>query len=255
MCRAYGRLLCPSWHPGVSLNLPHDSWAEVCDLAYQEEFGDLYQHITDITLAAIARIAPADARIVDFGAGTGRLAVPLAAAGYRVTAVEPSSAMLDKIRRSTIGAQVSCVPCKMQDFTSDDHFDLALCVFTVVIYLLDEESLNRAFHAAAGSLMPGGHLLIDVPSRMTFSNRRVTRHNFQRTVNLTPLDGSLYLYEDHIAVERDGQTRPYSDTFRIRCWEVEDVITVAQANGFVVEEALTSEFAMTGSHYLLFRRF
>lgn len=236
------------------MKLPHDSWAEVYDLAYNEEFGELYQYITDTTLAAVKRIAPTDAGIVDFGAGTGRLAIPLAKAGYRVTAVEPSSAMLDHIRGSEIGAQVTCVQCAMQDFTSDVHFDLAMCVFTVVIYLLDEASLIRAFRAAAGALKVGGHLLIDVPSRMTFSNRRATRPNLRRTVNVSALGGSLYLYEDHIAVETNGQTRTYSDTFRIRCWEMEDVITAAQANGFVVEEALTQEFAMTGSHYLLLSR-
>jgi hypothetical protein len=35
---------------------------------------------------------------------------------------------------------------------------------------------------------------------------------------------------------------------------MEDVITAAQANGFVVEEALTQEFAITGSHYLSLSR-
>lgn len=254
MRRAHGRLLCPSRHSGVCLKLPHDSWAEVYDLAYQEEFGALYQHLTDITLAQVKRIAAPNARIVDFGAGTGRLAIPLSGAGYRVTAVEPSSTMLDHIRCSARGSQIQCMPCAMEDFKADDHFDLAMCVFTVVIYLLDEDSLIRAFHSAAHSLGTGGHLLIDVPSPVTFSNRRVIRPNLQRTVNVTALDSSLYLYEDHIVVERDGQTRTYSDKFRIRCWEALDVIAVAQAKGFVVEENLTSEFAMTGSQYFLLRR-
>jgi 2-polyprenyl-3-methyl-5-hydroxy-6-metoxy-1,4-benzoquinol methylase len=41
----------------------------------------------------ITGLLPPGGSIVDFGAGTGRLAIPLARAGYRVTAVEPSSAM------------------------------------------------------------------------------------------------------------------------------------------------------------------
>lgn len=57
---------------------PHSSWADVYDLAYQRSFGEFYNHLTDATVEMIVgRIRP-PARIVDFGAGTGRLSIPLA---------------------------------------------------------------------------------------------------------------------------------------------------------------------------------
>ena len=48
-------------------------------------------------LDALAALAPGP-RVGDIGAGIGHLALPLAARGFQVTAVEPASAMLERLR-------------------------------------------------------------------------------------------------------------------------------------------------------------
>ena len=56
--------------------LPHSSWANVYDLAYEHSFGEFYGSFSEATVETIVgRIQP-PARIVDFGAGTGRLPIP-----------------------------------------------------------------------------------------------------------------------------------------------------------------------------------
>lgn len=49
-------------------------------------------------LAAIAREAAADPRLLEVGVGTGRMAVPIAEAGVRVTGIDISRKMLDVLR-------------------------------------------------------------------------------------------------------------------------------------------------------------
>jgi predicted RNA methylase len=56
-------------------------------------FGRFYDELTRQTLEQIATLG-SKLRIADFGAGTGRLSLPLAAAGHTVSAVEPSASML-----------------------------------------------------------------------------------------------------------------------------------------------------------------
>lgn len=118
------------------------------DLAFEEQFGAFYQALTDATIASIEELVPAGARIVDFGAGTGRLAIPLAIPlaklGYIVTAVEPSGPMLDVLRSRDTTNRVTCVQSALQDYRADTGFDLALSVFTVVSYLLDALALRDA---------------------------------------------------------------------------------------------------------------
>ena len=158
---------------------PHDSWAEVYDLVYQEEFGSFYEQLTELTLSEIGRVVNPPAAIIDFGAGTGRLSLPLARAGYRVTAVEPSAPMLQQLIRAADDLNVTCVEARMQDFRSDQRFDLAMCVFTVVIYLLDEEALFQAFTSARNCLGPGGRFLLDVPSPAVFRAAPDLKESFE----------------------------------------------------------------------------
>jgi len=47
---------------------------------------------------ALAALAPPGGHVADLGAGTGHLALPLAARGLEVTAVEPAASMLDRLR-------------------------------------------------------------------------------------------------------------------------------------------------------------
>ncbi len=91
---------------------PHSSWADVYDLAYERSFGEFYSELTDATVQFIAGIIEPPARIVDFGAGTGRLSVPLAKLGFRVTAVDPCLEMLRQLLQKSSKGELRYRPFK-----------------------------------------------------------------------------------------------------------------------------------------------
>ena len=124
------------------MTTPHSSWAEFYDKAYEHSFGKFYYQFTNETIKQIESCVQPPARIVDFGAGTGRLSIPLANNGYRVVAVDPCKQMLDQLSGKQGGDCVTTFVGQMQDFQTDAPFDMAICVFTVLLYLLDEESLQ-----------------------------------------------------------------------------------------------------------------
>ena len=236
------------------MTCPHDSMAPVYDLVYQEDFGEFYNWLTDTTLDVVCELVPVGALIVDFGAATGRMALPLAQAGYRITAVEPSGPMIDRLREAACGADIECVQTLMQDYDGKGRHDLALCVFTVVIYLLDENALRAAMHRACTSLKPGGLLLIDIPSRELFHNRRVRKRRLQRTVTLRSLGGDLFDYSEKVVLGDVLGGGSYADRFTIRCWSREQVLQTAADAGLQFERDLSDRLEESGSQYVLLRR-
>jgi len=234
---------------------PHSSWAEVYDIAYQRSFGGFYDRLTDATVDLIAsRLAP-PANIADFGAGTGRLSIPLSRKGYDVTAVEPCNEMLIQLKRKDFSGPVKTACSKMEDFQDERSFDAALCVFTVILYLLDEDALKGSLAAAHTSLKPGGILLLDIPSDAIFRGYYRDEHDFKRHVTVTRLHDSIYTYKEALYVKGDdGKPTHYEDEFQIRHWSREQVSGIWEETGFVLSEDLSAHFSGTGSNYYILKK-
>lgn len=234
---------------------PHSSWAEVYDTAYQKSFGDFYDRLTDATVRLIKDQLSPPARIVDFGAGTGRLAIPLSRLGFEVTAVEPCKEMLEQLQRKDQNHSIRTVCASMQDFRGEGDFAMALCVFTVILYLLDEDALEKSFTAAYKALRPDGIILLDIPSEAIFSSYSRRDQGFERKVSVTHCNGSFYTYKEEIVVTGNGgEGARYADEFQIRHWPQQYILELLQKIGFAEEEDLTSCFSGAGSSYHKFKK-
>ena len=98
--------------------------------------------------------------VVELGCGSGLMTRHLVGAGHRVIATDASPAMLALARETAPGAE---------QFTElvlpDDPIPACDAVVSVghpFSYLPDEESIDRAFVAAAEALRPGGLLMVDI---------------------------------------------------------------------------------------------
>jgi len=103
-----------------------------------------------------AGLAPG-ARVLDVGAGTGRLVADLAARGYVASGIEPSA-------RSAAAAAAGDAGCSVARATIDDHDerDLDAIVLWHVLEHLDDP--RAALERLRGWLRPGGLLLVAVPN-------------------------------------------------------------------------------------------
>ncbi|MFN7751504.1 MAG: class I SAM-dependent methyltransferase [Pseudomonadota bacterium] len=231
---------------------PHDTWADVYDFAYEQEFKAFYTRLTQSTLATVrSRVRPGSS-IVDFGAGTGRLAIPLAREGYKVTAVEPSAPMLARLHAGADSLAIEQVCTSMQEFRRGTAFDLALCVFSVLNYLLDHESLASALSNAVDCLRPEGALILDVADRGLFGNRNFNGARLQRHVTVRAIDPAVHEYTESITLSGDPP-RHYQDRFLIRHWTVDEVLDAAARCGLGVAQELSEELPGAGARYFLLR--
>jgi len=241
-------------------DLPHEGWANLYDHVVERTFGSRYDAFTRTTLAEIRRVAPPPARVIDFGAGTGRLSLPLAAAGYAVTAVDAAPAMLavlaDKAGKAKVGG-LSCEASSVERYRARSAHDVGLCVFTVVGYLLDEEALKDAAGAMAGALAPGGRLLLDIPGRVVFEGFDVVADDVIRCVEITEVEDGpkgLFDYRERTVVRTKRGERRFDDAFRVRWWPREVLLGAFADAGLELEEDRSHRFAAWGAEYLWLRR-
>lgn len=115
----------------------------------------------------LARRRGAD-RVLELGAGTGRVAVPLARDGRRVVAVERSPAMLarlrDRIARlpAAAAARITPVAGDLRSFSIGERFPLAIAAFNVFEHLYTRGEVTACLQRIAAHLEPGGALAFDV---------------------------------------------------------------------------------------------
>jgi SAM-dependent methyltransferase len=233
---------------------PHQTWAEVYDFFYEATYGEGYASFTEQTLGHVEGIPnlARPARVIDFGAGTGRLAIPLAQRGYEVTAVEPCVEMLEVLRSKARAVEVDVAEfCgAIADYEPRRDHDIGLCVFTVVSYIVDEETLIRSCGVMADSLKPGGCLIFDVPSIRAFAGGRQKTAEMDRLWTVTSHADGLYTYEENSVDLRTQPQVRYQDVFQIRHWPKDVIVGMMEQRGLVVERTVR----MPGSEYLFFRK-
>ena len=99
---------------------------------------------------------------LEFGIGTGRLALPLRARGVRVHGIELSPAMVSQLR-SKAGSED--IEVEIGDFATtrvDATFELAYLVRNTITNLTTQADQVECFRNVAGHLEPGGCFVIEV---------------------------------------------------------------------------------------------
>ena len=107
----------------------------------------------------LAALAGATGRVVDLGAGTGLLALPLAARGLTVAAVEPAEAMLELLRQQAGRRAVECVHAAAEQ-TGLPGGEASLAILADALQWVEPGSAGRE---AARLLSAGGAVAVVEP--------------------------------------------------------------------------------------------
>lgn len=190
------------------------SFADVYDEWYADAFD------TDAAVSAIVDLA-AGAPVLELGAGTGRLAVPLAAAGLEVVALDASVEMLDRLRVNDRSGLIEPVLADMASFAGSmttRRFGVVVCACNTILNLSDENAVAACLADAAAVLQPGGLVVIEAivpadPADVPIRSLTPARVHTDTVVFIeTHLDSSTGRLEGRHVEIADGavRTRPWS---------------------------------------------
>ncbi len=109
----------------------------------------------------LSALAPGG-RALEFGIGTGRIALPLARRGVSVSGVDLSTAMTARLRAKPGGGDIDVTIGDFAQVEVAGRFDLVYLVFNTVMNLTTQEAQVACFENAARHLEPGGRFVVEV---------------------------------------------------------------------------------------------
>ena len=173
--------------------------------------------VVDATVDVLADLA-GEGSAVEFGIGTGRIALPLSERGVRVHGIDLSPAMIARLKEKPGADDIAVAVGDFATTRVDGTFSLVYLVFNTVMNLTTQEEQVACFQNAAAHLEPGGRFLVEVgiPALQRLPPGETVR---AFTVSPTRLGFDEYdiapqiLYSHHYWVV-DGKLEVFSAPFR-----------------------------------------
>ncbi|MEM8603338.1 MAG: class I SAM-dependent methyltransferase, partial [Cyanobacteria bacterium P01_H01_bin.121] len=135
----------------------YDTWAWLYNKTMGPQYGKTqFQWLQKMLLPHL----PAQAHILDLCCGTGQLIQPLLHAGYQVTGLDGSEAMLNYARQNAPAATYRLEDAR--NFHSPDTFDAAFSTSASLNHVMSMADLTQVFRNVYESLHESGLFLFDL---------------------------------------------------------------------------------------------
>lgn len=142
----------------------YDSFALIYDLQHRTYLDDVPMYLQ------LAREHAAQSAILELGAGTGRVMIPLVEAGHRVVGVDESAQMLQlaeaNLRQSprAPAERWSLVQADARSLHLDEKFNLAFIALNTFLHNATRDDQLATLASARRHLCGGGVLIVDLPA-------------------------------------------------------------------------------------------
>lgn len=167
----------------------------------------------------LLRIAePINGRLLELGSGTGRLVIPLARAGYKVTGIDLSAEMMAIGRRKaadlreTVQNRITFIEGNMVSFKLAQKFELAIYGHNTFMHIA-QFNIDRALKNVRNHLTGPGMLFIDVDNPIEVADTSIDNLLVLERTFKTPQSGDIVAQYASSWAESDQQVRHISWIF------------------------------------------
>lgn len=195
--------------------------------------------------------------VLELACGTGRLTLPLARAGLRITGLDASDEMLEVFKRKLqkekpeVRERITLKKGDMREFSFRQKFALIFIPFSSFLHLEAVEDEERCLRSARANLRPRGALVIDV-FKPNF--RKWPEHTLhidfacadpETGVKITRLSSRTYDHERQLIhmkyyldiVSREGKAKRHETGFTLRyIKDVSEMKALLERCGFGLEK-------------------
>jgi SAM-dependent methyltransferase len=225
---------------------PFDSFARLYDWEHDSYLADV-----DVHLGLARRFG---GPVLELACGSGRLLGPLAQAGFEVTGVDSSSAMLDRARArlARVGLRATLVQQRLEDLQLDGLFRTIIVGLDSFGLLISRTAQLHALRAArthathdarlvldlANGNLRGGpsereELLHDLTEPDPETGRPITKFVLRRPRPDRQLDELVFFYDEQ---DERGYLRRTSVTLRLRWFTRFELELLLERGGWQVDE-------------------
>ncbi|HEV8398039.1 MAG TPA: methyltransferase domain-containing protein [Vicinamibacterales bacterium] len=187
--------------------------------------------------------------LLELGAGTGRIAIPLARAGVKVVGIDRSEPMLararQRLKRAKLQRRLRLVRGDIRFLPFRRQFDMVLAPYGMLQSLLRERDLQATLAAVHRVLRKGGtfgvELVADLPSWQEYE-QRISLRGWRRrpggahvtlteTVRQDPKKG-LTIFDQEFTERRGRKTQSRTFSLAFRTLSVPQVVRRLEKAGF-----------------------
>jgi SAM-dependent methyltransferase len=198
--------------------------------------------------------AAAEGDVLELGTGTGRIAIPVARAGARITGIDLSAPMLNRarlrVRRSRLVRPPRLVRGDIRSLPfSSQAFALVMAPYGILQSLVRERDLRQTLDAAARVLPRGGRFVLDLvpdlPRWSEYSRRKSLSGRFGANSRVTLIESvaqdrarGLTRFDQEYRVHRGRRTETHTFSLTFRTVSVPQMRRRLERAGFRVDAVL-----------------
>jgi SAM-dependent methyltransferase len=129
---------------------------------YDEDEVDAFDAAVVTSTVDLLAAFAGDGPVLEFGIGTGRVALPLSGRGVLVHGIELSTAMVGRLREKPGADRIEVTIGDFSTARVEGPFSLVYLVYNTIMNLTSQAAQVACFRNAAAHLTPGGSFVIEV---------------------------------------------------------------------------------------------
>lgn len=227
--------------------MPHKAnWWETFFVDFRPVFGHYTRKEINAEIRYVSRklgLKPGMS-LLDCPCGYGRMSLPLAKRGIKVTGVDITPSYLEEFERnaSRAGVAVRLFHQDMRRISFRNEFDAAANLYTSFGYFEEEAQNLLALKKVYQSLRPGGRFLLSLINRDWILINFTTRDWFElkgvRLLQWRSFDYAHSIMNDNWQFEKDGAVRVHKT--KLRVYSYHELRAMFEQVGFVEIEGFGS---------------